>query len=728
MEPSLSKENLSIITRITPNGEAIRLTAQGEIVWVEFDMPGEKANKLASPVLARLHEIIGELSKSAFKAVILISRKSSIFIAGADIEEIKGLKTPEDAQEACQLGQSIFNELENLQIPTIAAIHGACLGGGCEMVLACDYRIGTDDPATKIGLPEVNLGVIPGFGGTQRLPRLIGVQAALDIILAGKSVVGKKALSIGLIDKCVPKELLEQQALHLAQEVIKAGSKKRNKRFQSKGLGGMFLEGPLGRPIVFSQAKKMLMSKTMGHYPAPLKALEVVRKTYGSRLEKGLAIEAKGFGEVAATSVSKNLIGLFFMTEAVKKQTGVTGDVTPLDVKSCGVLGAGTMGGGIAQLAAEKEISVRLKDVNFEAIGKGLKAAIDIFGKSVKRKKMTKYEFKRKMSLISGGTNYAGFKNLDVVVEAIVEDINIKKKVLAELETQTREDAIIASNTSSLSINEMAKAMARPENFVGMHFFNPVNKMPLIEVIRGEKTSDRAAATIYALSKRMGKTPIVVKDGPGFLVNRLLMPYLNEACFTLGDGASIEFIDKTLLKFGMPMGPLHLIDEIGIDVAAKVAKILGHDLGERAAAAPLMSKVVDAKKFGKKNGTGFYFYDKSGKKLNVDHEIYKITELAKPKDPFTEEEIIFRLMFPMVNEAALCLEGGIVSTPEAVDLGMIMGTGFPPFRGGILRWADSIGVSKIVDELEMMAAKFGARFKPSAPIRSMAKTERKFYR
>ncbi|MCC6277069.1 MAG: enoyl-CoA hydratase/isomerase family protein [Oligoflexia bacterium] len=690
-------------------------------------MPNEKANKLSSGVLLRLHEVIEELGKSKFKAAIFVSKKPNIFIAGADIEEIKNLKTAQDAENACLVGQTIFSALEVLKIPTIAAIHGACVGGGCEMVLACDYRICSDDPATKIGLPEIQLGVIPGFGGTQRLPRLVGAINALDIILAGKSVDARKAAKIGLVDQAVPKEILLSKARDLALTIIKDGSKKKPQKFKAKSMGESFLNG-MGSFIVFNKAKKTVLAQTKGHYPAPLKALEVIRKTYGGDQAKGFEIEAHGFGEVAQTDVSKNLINLFFMMEGVKKQTGVTSDEKGVPVNQIGVLGAGTMGGGIAQLAAERDMQVRLKDITYDAIGKGLKAANDIFKKSVQRKKMTSFDFKRKMGLISGTLDYSGFKTLDVVIEAIVEDMNVKKKVLADMVKSCREDVIIASNTSSLSITEMATAVPHPENFVGMHFFNPVNKMPLIEVIRGEKTSDRAAATVFALSKKMGKTPIIVKDGPGFLVNRLLLPYLNEACFTLGDGASIEFIDKACLKFGMPMGPLHLIDEVGIDVSAKVAKILGHAFGVRAEAAPLMSKVVDAKKLGKKNGSGFYFYDSQGKKLDVDQNIYQLTGLPKPKNPFSEEEIIHRVLFPMINEAALCLEEGIVTTPEAVDLGMIMGTGFPPFRGGLLRWADSIGSAKVVDELEIMATKFGPRFKPSNPLRNMAKTNRTFYK
>ncbi len=728
MELSLSNEKFnSLKTRISPLQEAITIRPEGDLAWVEMDLPGEKVNKLSSPVLVRLLNVIEELSNSKYKCVIFISKKPGIFIAGADIEEIRDLKNRDDVLEAVGFGQSIYTLLEALPMPTIAAVNGVCMGGGTEMILACDYRLATDDPSTKIALPEVMLGIIPGFGGTQRLPRLIGLQQSLPLILSGAGVNGTKAAKIGLVDLCVPKELLIPQTIKFAAEIIKKG--KRKTYFKPKGLVNKLLEGP-GKSVIFSKAKSDLMSKTRGNYPAPLKALEVVRKTYGGKIQKGMKLEASGFADCSITPISKNLIGLFFMTEAVKKQTGLHDNkkVELKDTKSIGVLGAGTMGGGIAQLAADKNMTVRVKDLSLDALAKGMKTASDLFLKDVKRRKITKYDYQRKIDHISSGTDYAGFKDLDVIVEAIVEDMGIKKKVLAEMYPFCREDAVVASNTSSLSINEMSSAWPKQENFVGMHFFNPVNKMPLIEVIRGEKTSDRATATIFALSKRMGKTPIVVKDGPGFLVNRLLLPYLNESCYVFSEGVSVETIDRALLDFGMPMGPLHLIDEIGIDVAAKVSKILNKAFGARAEAAPAMHKIVDAKKFGKKNSSGFYMYDSTGKKLNVDPEIYKIAGSEGSSTKMSDEDIVQRVLFPMINEASLCLQEKIVERPEDVDLGMIMGTGFPPFRGGLLKWADSLGAEKIVDKLEELTSKYGARFKPSEALKQMARNGNKFYR
>lgn len=697
---------------------------------MELDLAGEKVNKLSKAVLMKMSETLTQLSGSGIKCLIVISRKPKIFIAGADIDEIKDIKTPAAAQEAASQGQAIINQFEDLPFPVIAAINGASMGGGTELALACDYRIASDDPSTKIGLPETKLGILPGFGGCVRLPRVVGIQAALDIILAGKAVDSKKALKMGLVDEVTPVLMLEDYSIKFAKELVAKGARKRKKYFSPKGLPAKILEGPIGRPIVFSQAKKMLLKQTKGHYPAQEKALEVVQKTYGmSNRKNALAIEAKAFGEVAATDVSKNLINLFYMMEAVKKQTGVSDpNVKPLKVSKMAVLGAGTMGGGIAQLGADKGLEVRMKDINTNAIAIGFQQAQSIWGKLLYKRKITQSDYDQKLARISGGTGFDGFKNTDVVVEAIVEDMNIKKKVLAETFEHCKPDVILATNTSSLSVTEMGADLKKPENFVGMHFFNPVHKMPLVEVVRGAKSSDVAVATIFDLCKKMGKTPVVMKDGPGFLVNRLLLPYLNEAVYLLEEGYSIEDIDKAFLKFGMPMGPLHLIDEIGIDVGVKVAKIFHKAFGERAAPSKSMVKIVETGRLGKKNKKGFYLYDDKGYKLNVDPTVYKDLGLPMPTKKLEEKVMVDRGVFAMINEAALAfIEDKIVETPEDVDMCMIMGTGFPPFRGGLLRYADSVGSEKIVDTLEEFAVKYGPRFKPSNPLKQMAKTHRKFY-
>ena len=709
--------------------ESLRIVDKGDVALLEWDHIGESANKLSTPIMTRFSEILEELKNSQYKALVIVSKKKKIFIAGADIEEIKNLKTADDFNQAVQSGQEIMNQIEDLPIPVIAAIHGACVGGGCEMVISCDYRLASDDKATNIGLPEVKLGIIPGFGGCVRLPRLIGVQAALDIILAGKTVKAKKAFKMGLVDKVVHPAILEEQALLFAKNIIVKGAKKRKKFFKAKGLMNSVLESGVGRKIVFSQARKMVMKQSHGHYPAPLKALEVVKESYGKPREKALQIERQGFCKVAPTEISKNLINLFFMMEAVKKRNGVESDIEGMPVDYLGVLGAGTMGGGIAYVAADKGIFVRIKDLNTKAIAVGLEAARKIWDRKIKRRRMNKYELNEKMSHITGGLDYSGFKQMDVVVEAIVENMDIKKNVIAETVKHMKDEAVFATNTSSLSVTEMAEAHPRPENFVGMHFFSPVHKMPLVEVIRGEKTSDTATATVFNLSKRMGKIPVVVKDAPGFLVNRLLVPYMIEAAFLLQDGMAIEKVDKLFVKeFGMPMGPFELMDSVGIDVCIKVSKIFKESLGERIELPEVLLKLEDLKdRMGQKTGKGFYLYEK-GRKTQVDDAIYSELGLSAPSNPLSDEEVVARPMYNMVNEAALVLlEEHVVGSADDLDLAMIMGTGFPPFRGGLLKWADKEGSEKIVNDLEMYATKYGHRFKPTTPMRNMAKTHRTFH-
>lgn len=712
--------------------ESIKIVPQGEIAVVVFDLVGEKVNKFSTPVMMRLKEVLEELKKSSYKAVIFKSAKPKIFIAGADIEEIKSMTTKDQFEAAVKGGQDIMNMVEDLPMPTMAAIHGACMGGGCEFILSCDYRIASDDSSTKIGLPEIQLGILPGFGGTQRMPRVIGLQAALDIILAGKSVNSKKALKSGLVDKVVHPNLLDEQAVKWAKEIIANGAKKRRKKFQPQGAVNKVLEGALGRGIVFKKAREGVLKATKGHYPAPLKALEVIQKTYGmSDREAGMRIEREGFCELGITDISKNLIHVFYLTEMVKKQNGVPGvDVKPREVKGMGILGAGTMGGGIAYVAADKGVQVRMKDLNTDALGKGLKHASDLWMKLLKRKSIDKYQYQQKMDMVSVTTDYSGFKNLDVVVEAIVEDMGIKQKVIGECAGQMRPDAIIATNTSSLSVTEMSKGHPRPEYFAGMHFFNPVNKMPLVEVIRGEKTSDETIATIFELTKKMGKMPVVVKDGPGFLVNRLLLPYMAEAAFLMQEGMSIEVVDKAYVKeFGMPMGPFELMDEVGLDVCIKVLKIFKKAFGERIEMAPCMEALEKSGRLGRKNGKGFYHYSEDGKRGEVDQSIYAALGLGQPTNPYDSKECIERGVFAMVNECSLALvEDRIVETPHEVDLAMIMGTGFPPFRGGLLKYTDTVGTQYVADQLAMYAStRKAGRLKPSVPLTNMAKSNRKFY-
>ncbi|MBC7740616.1 MAG: enoyl-CoA hydratase/isomerase family protein [Bdellovibrionaceae bacterium] len=705
--------------------------ASSDIAVLTFDLPGEKVNKLSTFVMKELKAHLETLKTSNYAFVVFKSAKPKIFIAGADIEEIKELKTKEQVEAAVSSGQEIFNMIEDLPMPTMALINGACAGGGCELILACDYRIATEDSSTRIGLPETQLGILPGFGGSVRLPRMVGLQAALDIILAGKLLNAKKAQKIGLVDFVVHSNLIENFAKQQMEKVIKVGKGKRRKTFQARGLVGKLLEGLL-KGVVFSKAKEGVMKVSKGHYPAPLAALEVVNKTYGmSDRAKALKIERDHFADLAVSDISKNLIHVFYLTEMVKKQTGVTGSsVKGKPVKHLGVLGAGTMGGGIAYVAADKGIDVRVKDISLEANAKALKHARDLWGKLLKKRVIDNYQFTQKMSLVSTTVDFSGFKSMDVVVEAIIEDMAIKQKVIAQTAQNMRPDAVIVTNTSSLSVSEMSKGHPRPEFFAGMHFFSPVHKMPLVEVIRGTSSSDETIATVFELAKKMGKMPVVVKDGPGFLVNRLLLPYMAEAAFLLAEGMSIEKVDKAFVyQFGMPMGPFELMDSVGIDVCVKVLNIFRKAFPDRVEMPPLMEKLEKNKsRLGQKTNLGFYKYE-DGRKGEVDSTIYSELGLPAPTNPHSDEECKERCVFAMVNECALALDQDkIVETPHEVDLAMIMGTGFPPFRGGLLKYADSVGADYIAQKLEQYSTlRKASRLKPSSKLRERAQTKAKFY-
>jgi 3-hydroxyacyl-CoA dehydrogenase/enoyl-CoA hydratase/3-hydroxybutyryl-CoA epimerase len=706
-----------------------------DIGIVELDMVGEKINKFNEAMLMRLSDVVQELKKSSYKVVIFTSKKNKIFVAGADIDEIKKLKTAEEFDKAVRVGQNLFNEIEDLPMPTIAAISGACAGGGCEFILACDYRIASDDKSTRIGLPETKLGIIPGFGGCVRLPRVIGLQAALDIILQGKLVDAKKAYKIGLIDNCVHQNILESFSLDFAKDVIKKGSKKRPKQFSPSGVVNKFLESFVGRSIVFSQAQKGVLSTTKGHYPAPIKAIEVIAKTYdGSNRQNSMDMERHAFCEVAVTDISKNLIHVFDLTEMVKRQTGISKEAESQGIKAkpvthIGILGAGTMGGGVAYVAADKGIDSRMKDLNLEALGRGLKHARDLWSKEVKKKKITAYDLEQKMSLVTGTTDFSGFKKMDVVVEAIVEDMEIKKKVIRQTASEMRPDGIIVTNTSSLSVNEMESGHPNPQNFAGMHFFNPVHKMPLVEVIRGKSSSDETIATVFELAKKMGKMPVVVRDGPGFLVNRLLLPYLGEAAFLAEQGMKVETVDRAYTHdFGMPMGPFELMDEIGLDVCVKVLKIFKDSFGDRIEMSKVLKNLDSSGRQGRKNLKGFYLYDESGKRGEVDQTCYEAFGLKPPTDPLSTQECVERGIFSMVNECSLALyQDKIVDTPHEVDLAMIMGTGFPPFRGGLLKYADKAGIKYIVEQLKIYQSKGHARMKPTDLLVKLSESGKGFY-
>jgi 3-hydroxyacyl-CoA dehydrogenase/enoyl-CoA hydratase/3-hydroxybutyryl-CoA epimerase len=710
MQESFVTEHLidSVSTMSRPDPTPIRLDVDDAIAWVTFDVPGEKHNKLSRAVMERLEQILSELeSRSDVRGAVMASGKDGVFIAGADIAEFQSIPDREAAAAGVRAGQAIMDRIEALPFPVVAAIGGVCLGGGTELALACDGRVGSDHPRFQIGLPEVNLGILPAWGGTTRLPRLIGLVKALELIVRGRGIDAERAARLGIVDRAVAHAELERRALELLRERQSGREPKRKKLTLFEWL---LTRNPIGRKVFFSRAKKRISSESKGHYPAPLAVLEVLRKGYASK-KRSFELEEEHASELLTGSVSKNLVHLFLSSEAAKKDPGVSGEpVSPREIGYAALVGAGTMGGGIARILASRDIPVRLKDVRPEALGQGLEAAREVFDKSVKRRRMTRWEADKKMALITPTLDLSGFRRADVVIEAIVEDLEIKKTVLREIEPVLVEDCIIASNTSTLSISAMQSVLSHPGRMAGFHFFNPVDRMPLIEVIRGAATDDATIATLMALAKRLGKTPVLVNDGPGFLVNRLLGPYLNEAGHFLAELGNIAAIDRVFLDFGMPMGPLRLLDEVGLDVAQKAGKVLAAAFGDRAAPSPTLDKLVAEGRLGKKSGRGFYRYD--GKKETPDATVLAIVGVD-PK-PVLAADLIERALGLMIAEASRCLDEAVVRTPGELDLAMVMGTGFPPFRGGPLRYADAQGVNRISDDLKKWQDKLGSRF--TAPL------------
>jgi 3-hydroxyacyl-CoA dehydrogenase/enoyl-CoA hydratase/3-hydroxybutyryl-CoA epimerase len=706
---------------------------QNLVANLVFDLPNEKVNKLSSSVLMELEQILDQLAENKeVKLLVIYSAKAGNFIAGADINEIKEIKTLSDSLSKVSVGQNILDKIAQLKIPTIAIINGSCLGGGLELALACTYRIAVISDKTKIGLPEVNLGIIPGFGGTQRLPALVGIEQSLNLILSGKAIDATKSFKIGLVDQICHSEFLAEVVEKFISEVKENDKNQylaiRNQRAKKRKIIEFFTKN-----IIFYLAEKNLLTKTKGNYPAPIEALKVIKKTYQkTNIKNGLKIELDHFSHLAISDVSKNLIQIFFTSEALKKDNGSEINFDKKEIKNAALVGAGVMGGGIAWLFSNFDIAIRVKDISLSSIAIGYNQVLKVYGQLKKIKKYTQNQIDIKIAKISSTTDFSGFKQSEIVIEAVVENIDVKKQVIAEIEKNVSDDCLIVSNTSSLSISQMAKGLKKPERFAGMHFFNPVNKMPLVEVIRGEKTSDETIANIVNLAKKLNKTPIVVSDSAGFLVNRILLPYMNEAVNLIVEGASITQVDEVIEKFGMPMGPFILADIVGIDVGYKVAKTLFDSFGERMEIAKLLQEIHLNHKdlLGKKSNQGFYLYHKKGSK-NVNHQIDKLIVKIRKENSIKislkkDQEIIERCIYLMINEAAKCLEEKVVANAAYLDMAMIMGAGFPAFRGGILRYADKIGIDKIVERLEKLSINH-TKFKAADLLIEMAKNNQKFY-
>jgi 3-hydroxyacyl-CoA dehydrogenase/enoyl-CoA hydratase/3-hydroxybutyryl-CoA epimerase len=719
---------------------ALRIeTGADGVALVLFDVPGEPVNTLRESFQHDFEEAFGKLADdAAVKSIVLASAKPDSFVVGADVAMLAKVKTAAEATAMARAGQQALQKLEDLgkRKPVVIAIHGPALGGGLEVALAGTWRIATDDRRTQLGQPEVQLGVIPGAGGTQRLPQLIGIAQALDIILAGKSVRAQKARKLGLVDEVVPRPILLEVARRRARELASGELRvERNKveltlprLLRSEVLQQIALEdNPVGRRILFQQARKALLAKTHGHYPAPERALEAVRIGVEKGAEEGYRAEASFFGELVVSDVSRRLVEIFFATQALKKDTGVDDPaVKPRKVEKVAMLGAGLMGAGIACVTADAGIPVRVKDKDDAALGRGLRQIAGILDDRVKRKRLTAREREDKLALITGTTDYSGMRTADVVIEAVFEDLKVKHAVVREVEREAP-NAIFASNTSSIPIGLIAEVASRPENVVGMHFFSPVQKMPLLEVIRGRSTGAEAVATVVALGKKIGKTVIVVNDGPGFYTSRILAPYVNEAAFIFNDGAAVEDIDRALSDFGFPVGPMQLLDEVGIDVGAKVAHIMNDSFGARLAPPAGFEKLVENGRLGRKSKKGFYLYGES-KTKEVDRSVYDLTPQGPKRSSPKPDEIAERCVLQMVNEAAHCLGEGILRSARDGDVGAVFGLGWPPFRGGPFRYADSLGPAVVVERLRRYQDRFGERFKPAPKLVELAEKGGKFHR
>ncbi|BDX06215.1 fatty acid oxidation complex subunit alpha FadJ [Planctobacterium marinum] len=692
------------------------------IAVLTMDVPGESMNTLKAEFGEQITSMLDDIEKDTeIKGVVLASGKPSSFVAGADITMLAACKTAEEAEALSKGGQQVFDRMENFRVPFVAAIHGPALGGGLELALACHYRVCTDSPKTQLGVPEVQLGLLPGSGGTQRLPALIGIQQAMKMMLTGAPARPKQAKKYGIVDEVVPESVL----LDVARKFALKG--KPNRKPPALKGANKFLEGTsLGRQILFKQARKQTLSKTKGNYPAPEHILDIMEASGGKATTRGYELEAKYFGKLVMTPESEQLRNIFFATTEMKKETGVDG-VAPVKMEKVGVLGGGLMGGGIAFVTASKaKLPARIKDVRAEGIANAMKYSYDLLNKKVKRKFMRKSEMQKQMAMLTGSLNYDGFKDTDIVVEAVFEDLNLKQQMVNDVENNCKESTIFASNTSSIPIRQIAEKAARPEQVIGLHYFSPVDKMPLAEVIAHEKTSDETISTTVEFAKKQGKTPIVVKDGAGFYVNRILAPYMNEAANVLLAGEPIEHIDAALVKFGFPVGPMKLLDEVGIDVGAKISPILVADLGERFKAPDAFDKLLADDRKGKKNGRGLYSY--TGKKpgKEVDGSVYSLLGIETSKK-MSFEQIAERCVLLMLNEAALCLAEGVIRNPRDGDIGTIFGIGFPPFLGGPFRYMDSLGVSHVVARLEHYQGQFGDKFAPADILKTMAKENKSFY-
>lgn len=705
------------------SNEFLTLEKQEDVAVLWMDLVGEEWNKITLNMVDEFDKIVDQIIQDDdIRAAVFISKKKG-FMAGADIEEFLKLG-PGEAKQTSLVGHKLFCAIEDSKKPFVAAIHGACMGGGTELALACAGRIASSHGSTVMALPEVKLGLLPGLGGTIRMPKLIGLQKSLDIILTGKNVYGRRAHKIGLVDQVVDQPKLLTAAKKLALSIANGKFKRKDRRAT---LEKILESNPITRGVIFKKANQVVMRSTYGNYPAPLKILKTISTNYGVKRAKAIEIETTNFDELMSTNESFQLINLFFAMNALKKNP-LKDEVRKHSTLA--VLGAGLMGEGIAEVSVQKNMDVLLKDLYPETLSKAKKNIWKNLKKKVRQKSLKPAEAETISNRISPVTDFTGFKKADLVIEAVFEDLSIKHDVIRDTEQHLREDAIFASNTSALPISDVAEASVRPENFIGMHYFSPVQKMPLLEIIETEKTASWVTATALEVGIKQGKTCIVVKDGPGFYTTRILAPFLNEALLLLEEGADILHLDKSMKKFGFPVGPATLIDEVGIDVGAHITEgKLQEFFDQRGSeASDKMRKLADAGFKGRKNKKGLLMYDeKTGKKKRgqVNPDVYQFFGGAQRKH-IDELIIQERMSLMMLNEAALCLEEGIIKSARDGDIGAIFGLGFPPFSGGPFRYMDHVGLDQILDTFKKYSSS-GQRFQPAVILTTYAAEGKKFY-
>ena len=690
------------VTSIKPAGARYENDDIGRIV---IDRPTDSVNAIDLPMIAALRNAIDDARAARPRGLVVMSAKPDQFVAGADLAMLGRWPSAADITRASHEIQGIFNDLAALPFPTVAAINGSALGGGYELALACDWRIAADAPSVRVGLPEVSLGLLPAAGGTQRLTRLIGLPRALDQILNARRSNARRALRAGLVDEVVHPAALERAAMDRAR---------RGPKRKVQGGAALFDRAatwltPL-RALAFRQARSRTVAETKGHYPAPLKALEAIQVGLEKGMDAGLEAEARLFGELATSTVSRNLIALFLLGLAQRRAAfeGLPRGDVPNDIA---IVGAGLMGSGIAQSAAIGGATVRMRDVDTAAVARGLDAVRKLTTDAARKRVIERRESARVISRVTGTTDYSGFRRADLIIEAVFEDIAVKRNVIKELEDIVREDTVIATNTSALPIADIAKNAMHPERIVGMHFFSPVHRMPLVEVVAPEKADPKALAMVVAEAQAMGKTAIVVRDTPGFYTTRVLGFMLAEAMSLLEEGARIEDIDRAMVAFGWPIGPLALTDEVGLIVARHVGETVAAARGIKSGPSAVQ-RLTDAGMTGKRGGRGFYRYE--GKKKTPNADVYALIGMT-PGAEWHDEETARRLTLLFVNEAARCLDEGVLRSAAEGDLGAVMGLGFPPFLGGPFRWADTEGVV-LRDDLRRHAARHGDRYTPSASL------------